>query len=136
MLAWSPEQPTLFPAPLRANLCVGTPHAADWQITDLLRQLRLGPWLDRWNRASERCSRPGTTRPRVESCSASAWPGPCWPAAVLLLGEPTRPLDAATADAVLHAVLERAADRSLLWITHRPEELASLRRFAASARTC
>ena len=45
---------------------------------------------------------------------------------VLLLGEPTRHLDAATADAVLHAVLERAADRSLRWITHRPEELASL----------
>ena len=47
LLAWSPEQPTLFPASLRANLCVGTPHAADRQITDLLRQFRLGPWLDR-----------------------------------------------------------------------------------------
>ena len=44
---------------------------------------------------------------------------------VLLLDEPTRHLDAATADAVLQAVLERAADRSLLWITHRPEELAA-----------
>ena len=47
LLAWSPEQPTLFPASLRANLCVGTPHAADRQITDLLQQFRLGPWLDR-----------------------------------------------------------------------------------------
>jgi len=44
---------------------------------------------------------------------------------VLLLDEPTRHLDAATADAVLQAVLERAADRSLLWITRRPEELAA-----------
>jgi len=44
---------------------------------------------------------------------------------VLLLDEPTRHLDAATADAVLQVVLERAADRSLLWITHRPEELAA-----------
>ena len=43
----------------------------------------------------------------------------------LLLDEPTGHLDAATADTVLQAVLERAADRSLLWITHRPEELAA-----------
>jgi ABC-type transport system involved in cytochrome bd biosynthesis fused ATPase/permease subunit len=40
------------------------------------------------------------------------------------LDEPTRHLDAATADAVLRAVLARAAGRSLLWITHRPTELA------------
>jgi cytochrome bd-type quinol oxidase subunit 1 len=33
-------------------------------------------------------------------------------------------LDAATADIVLKAVLEDAADRSLLWVTHQPEELA------------
>jgi ABC-type transport system involved in cytochrome bd biosynthesis fused ATPase/permease subunit len=43
---------------------------------------------------------------------------------VLLLEEPTSHLDAATADAVLTTVLERAADRSVLWVTHRPEELA------------
>ena len=44
---------------------------------------------------------------------------------VLLLDEPTRDLDAATADAVLQAVPERTTDRSLPWITHRPEELAA-----------
>jgi len=43
LLAWSPEQPTLFPTSLRADLRVGAPHATDRQITDLLRQLRLGP---------------------------------------------------------------------------------------------
>ncbi|HWG60901.1 MAG TPA: ATP-binding cassette domain-containing protein [Streptosporangiaceae bacterium] len=42
---------------------------------------------------------------------------------VLLLDEPTRHLDPDTAATVLNAVLELAADRSLLWITHRPEEL-------------
>jgi ATP-binding cassette subfamily C protein CydCD len=42
---------------------------------------------------------------------------------VLLLDEPTNHLDAAAAGAVLETVLKRAADRSLLWITHRPEEL-------------
>jgi hypothetical protein len=37
-------------------------------------------------------------------------------------------LDAATADIVLKAVLEDTADRSLLWVTHQPEELACLLR--------
>ena len=42
---------------------------------------------------------------------------------VFLLDEPTRHLDTETAATVLSAVLELAADRSLLWITHRPDEL-------------
>ena len=126
LLAWSPEQATLFPASLRANLCVGAPHAADRQITDLLRQLRLGPWLDRLEQGLGTVLAPwdhpvsGGELQRLSVARAVLAGRP-----VLLLGEPTRHLDAATADAVLHAVLERAADRSLLWITHRPEELAS-----------
>jgi ABC-type transport system involved in cytochrome bd biosynthesis fused ATPase/permease subunit len=43
----------------------------------------------------------------------------------ILLDEPSRHLDAATVDAVLQAVLDRAVGRSLLRVTHRPEELAS-----------
>jgi ABC-type multidrug transport system fused ATPase/permease subunit len=46
LIAWSPEQPALFPAPLRANLRIGAPRATDRQITELLGQLGLGPWLD------------------------------------------------------------------------------------------
>ena len=127
LLAWSPEQPTLFPSSLRANLCVGMLHAADRQITDLLQQFRLGPWLDRLEQGLGTVLAPwdhpvsGGELQRLSVARAVLAGRP-----VLLLGEPTRHLDAATADAVLHAVLERAADRSLLWITHRPEELASL----------
>lgn len=126
MLAWSPEQPTLFPASLRANLRVGAPRAADRQITDLLRQLRLGPWLDRLEQGLDTVLAPwdhpvsGGELQRLSVARAVLADRP-----VLLLDEPTRHLDAATADAVLHAVLERAADRSLLWITHRWEELAA-----------
>jgi ABC-type transport system involved in cytochrome bd biosynthesis fused ATPase/permease subunit len=50
---------------------------------------------------------------------------------VLLLDEPTSHLDAATAEAVLSTVLSRSAGRSVLWVTHRPEELA---RFPARCR--
>jgi len=126
LLAWSPEQPTLFPTSLRAGLRVGAPHATDRQITDLLRQLRLGPWLDRLEQGLDTVLAPwdhpvsGGELQRLSLSRAVLADRP-----VLLLDEPTRHLDAATADAVLQAVLERAADRSLLWITHRPEELAA-----------
>jgi len=126
LLAWSPEQPTLFPTSLRVNLRVGAPHATDRQITDLLRQLRLGPWLDRLEHGLDTVLAPwdhpvsGGELQRLSVARAVLADRP-----VLLLDEPTRHLDAATADAVLHAVLERAADRSLLWITHRWEELAA-----------
>jgi len=126
LLAWSPEQPTLFPTSLRANLRVGAPHATDRQITDLLRQLRLGPWLDRLEQGLDTVLAPwdhpvsGGELQRLSVARAVLADRP-----VLLLDEPTRHLDATTADAVLHAVLERAADRSLLWITHRWEELAA-----------
>ena len=126
LLAWSPEQPTLFPTSLRVNLRVGAPHATDRQITDLLRQLRLGPWLDRLEQGLDTVLAPwdhpvsGGELQRLSVARAVLADRP-----VLLLDEPTRHLDAATADAVLQAVLERAADRSLLWITHRPEELAA-----------
>ena len=126
LLAWSPEQPTLFPTSLRVNLRVGAPQATDRQITDLLRQLRLGPWLDRLERGLDTVLGPwdqpvsGGELQRLSVARAVLTDRP-----VLLLDEPTRHLDAATADAVLQAVLERTADRSLLWITHRPEELAA-----------
>ncbi len=94
--------------------------------TDLLRQLRLGPWLDRLEQGLDTVLAPwdhpvsGGELQRLSVARAVLADRP-----VLLLDEPTRHLDAATADAVLQAVLERAADRSLLWIIHRPEELAA-----------
>ena len=124
LLAWSPEQPTLFPASVRANLRIGAPHATDRQITDLLRQLRLGPWLDRLEFGLDTVLAPwghpvsGGELQRLSVARAVLADRP-----VLLLDEPTSHLDAATADAVLTTVLERAADRSVLWVTHRPEEL-------------
>lgn len=125
LLAWSPEQPTLFPASLRANLRVAALQATDEQITDLLRQLQLGPWLDQLEAGLDTVLAPwghpvsGGELQRLSVARALLADRP-----ILLLDEPTGHLDGATADAVLTAVLEYAADRSLLWVTHRPAELA------------
>ena len=125
MLAWSPEQPALFPTSLRANLRVGAPQATDGQIADLLGELQLGPWLDQLELGLDTVIAPwghpvsGGELQRLSVARAMLSDRP-----VLILDEPTNHLDAATADAVLKAVLERTAGRSLLWVTHRPEELA------------
>jgi hypothetical protein len=68
-------------------------HRLARQMTGLLRQLRLGPWLDRLDHGPDT-----VLAPRGQP---------------VLGGELQRPSVA------------RTADRSLLWITHRPEELAA-----------
>ena len=126
LIAWSPEQPALFPATLRANLRVGAPRATDQQITGLLGRLGLGPWLEQLELGLDTVIAPwghpvsGGELQRLSVARALLANRP-----VLLLDEPTSHLDAAVADTVLETVLEQAADRSLLWVTHRSAELAA-----------
>jgi ATP-binding cassette, subfamily C, bacterial CydCD len=126
LLAWSPEQPALFPASLRANLRLGARHATDAQIAGLLADLGLGPWLDHLDGGLDTVLAPwghpvsGGELQRVSLARAMLADRP-----VLLLDEPTSHLDAATADAVLATVLGRTSHQSVLWVTHRPAELAA-----------
>jgi hypothetical protein len=68
-------------------------HRLARQMTGLLRQLRLGPWLDRLDHGPDTVLAP-------------------W-------GQPV------SGGELQCPSVARTADRSLLWITHRPEELAA-----------
>jgi ABC-type iron transport system FetAB ATPase subunit len=132
LLAWSPEQPVLFPAALRANLRLGAPRATDSQMADLLADLGLGPWLAQLPDGLDTVLAPwghpvsGGELQRLGVARAVLADRP-----VLLLDEPTSHLDPATAEAVLATVLALARDRSLLWVSHRREELAAFPVFGA-----
>jgi ATP-binding cassette subfamily C protein CydCD len=126
LIAWSPEQPTFFPSTVRANLRLGAPHATDTQIAGLLADLGLGAWLEQLDAGLDTVLAPwghpvsGGELQRLSLARAMLADRP-----VLLLDEPTSHLDRATADAVLATVLDRTRQRSLLWVTHRTEELAA-----------
>jgi thiol reductant ABC exporter CydC subunit len=125
LLAWSPEQPALFPVSVRANLRLGAPGATDRQIADLLADLQLGPWLSQLESGLDTVLAPwGHPIAAGELQRLSVARAVLANRPVLLLDEPTSHLDAATAEAVLAAVLGRSAGRCVLWVTHRPEELA------------
>jgi ABC-type transport system involved in cytochrome bd biosynthesis fused ATPase/permease subunit len=94
-------------------------------MTELLGSFGLAPWLDRLERGLDTVLAPwghpvsGGELQRLSVARAVLTGRP-----VLVLDEPTSHLDQATAAAVLEAVLEHARGRSVLWVTHRPAELA------------
>jgi ABC-type transport system involved in cytochrome bd biosynthesis fused ATPase/permease subunit len=125
LMAWSPEQPRLFPSALGANLRLGAPQATDEQIICLLGELGLGPWLGQLEHGLDTVIAPwghpvsGGELKRLSLARALLADRP-----VLLLDEPTGQLDQAAAQAVLQTVLARASNRAVLWVTHRVDELA------------
>lgn len=96
-------------------------------MTELLGRFGLAPWLDRLERGLDTVLAPwghpvsGGELQRLSLARAVLTGSPVL---VLVLDEPTSHLGQATAGAVLEAVLEHARGRSVLWVTHRPAELA------------
>ncbi|HXV92209.1 MAG TPA: thiol reductant ABC exporter subunit CydC [Pseudonocardia sp.] len=119
-----PQDPHVFTGSIAANLRLARPDADDGTLWDVLRRVRLdrdvaampqGLDTDAGPRG-ERLS--GGMRRRLALARALlADPR------VLVLDEPTAHLDPATRDAVLDDLLDAAAGRSMLLITHDPARL-------------
>jgi thiol reductant ABC exporter CydC subunit len=114
----------LFSTTIRENVRLGREGATDDEIEDALRRARILGWVrrlpDGWDTlvGAEGRELSGGQRQRLVVARALLANAP-----VLVLDEPTAHLDSPTAERLLEDVLDAAAERTVLLITHRPEGL-------------
>ncbi|MFB7321700.1 MULTISPECIES: thiol reductant ABC exporter subunit CydC [unclassified Streptomyces] len=117
----------VFRTSLRNNLLLAQPGSDDAALHDVLRAAGLGDWADALPDGLDTLIGPdgntlsGGQRRRLLLARALLAAPP-----LLLLDEPTENLDAATADAVLAAVLRATEGRSLVLVTHRRTGLEAM----------
>ncbi len=124
MIGWVAQDSHLFTTTIRANIALARPGAGDEQIMDAARAAQLGPWI---------ASLPDGLDTRVGELGALVSGGQRQRLAlarallagppVLVLDEPTSGLDRPTARRLLVDVLAANGGRSLVYVTHRHEEL-------------
>jgi ATP-binding cassette subfamily C protein CydCD len=120
-VAWAPQEPQLVSTTVAENLRLADPHASDERLrqaltTACLGELDLDVVLGDAGRglSGGQAHRVALARAVLAAADAD----------VVLLDEPTAHLDRATADAVLANLRTELAGRTVLHVTHRPEEAA------------
>jgi ATP-binding cassette, subfamily C, bacterial CydC len=114
----------LFSTTIRENVRLGRMDATDEEIEEVLRRARILDWVrslpDGWHTlvGEEGRELSGGQRQRLVVARALLANAP-----VLVLDEPTAHLDSPTAERLIADVIDAAADRSVLLITHRAEGL-------------
>ena len=119
----------IFGSDLRENLRLARPEAADRELVAALRRVRLGGWYDTLPAGLRTCLGDhgtlvsGGERRRIALARALLADQP-----VLVLDEPTEGLDEATAQALMADLLDSAAGRTVILLTHRSEGLDRVER--------
>ncbi len=121
------DDPHLFATSVAENVRLARPAACDAEVEAALRRACLGPWLDalpgglgtRLGEGGSAVS--GGERARLGVARSVLADQP-----VLVLDEPTAHLDHATATRLAEEVLDAAAGRTVVWITHEPLALDRL----------
>jgi ATP-binding cassette, subfamily C, bacterial CydC len=114
----------LFSTTIRENVRLARPEATDDELEGALRRARILDWVrtlpDGWDTlvGEEGRELSGGQRQRIVVARALLAN-----ATVLVLDEPTAHLDGPTAERLIDDVLDAAAERTVLLITHRPEGL-------------
>lgn len=118
------QEAHVFDSTIRENLRLARPGATDAELDVVLGLTRLTDWIATLpdgldTLVGEEGTRlSGGQRQRLVLARALLVDAP-----VLVLDEPTAHLDPPTAEALMDDVLDAAADRTVLLITHRPEGL-------------
>ena len=124
-IGWVAQDTHLFNTTIRANIALARPQATEDEIAAAARAAQLGPWIDSLPEGldtevgEQGAMLSGGQRQRVALARALLARPP-----VLVLDEPTSGLDEQTAARLLDDVLLSTADQSLVYVTHRLDELS------------
>jgi ATP-binding cassette subfamily C protein CydCD len=118
-VAWCPQEPQLVSTTIRENLRLGDPEASDADLADALTGAGLGHWTGRLDDRVGAVSGGEADRLALARALVAA------PHAdLVVLDEPTAHLDVPTAKTVLAGLAATLRGRTLVHVTHRPEEAA------------
>jgi ATP-binding cassette subfamily C protein CydCD len=118
-VAWCPQEPQLVSTTIRENLRMGAPDASDEVLAQALKDAGLGHWAGRLDTLVGMVSGGEADRLALARALLAA-PD----ADLVILDEPTAHLDVPTAKTVLSGLAENLKGRTLVHVTHRPEEAA------------
>jgi ATP-binding cassette subfamily C protein CydCD len=124
LIGWIAQDTHLFNTTIRANIALGRIDADEIEIIKAAQTAQLGPWIDSLpdgldTKVGEDGARvSGGQRQRIALARALLADTP-----VLILDEPTSGLDDQMASRLLEDVLAATVGKTLLYITHRSNEL-------------
>lgn len=114
-----PQKPHLFTETIAGNLRLAKPKASDAELIEALALAGLGPFLAKLPQGlSTPVGVAGTTLSGGEARRLAVARALLCDAPVLILDEPGEGLDAATEEAMVGAILERMAGRTVIVLTH------------------
>ncbi|MGO9151048.1 MAG: thiol reductant ABC exporter subunit CydC [Acidimicrobiales bacterium] len=126
IIAWVAQDTHLFNTTIRGNIALARPEATEAEITSAARAAQLGDWIDSLpdgldTKVGEQGAQlSGGQRQRLALARALLARTP-----ILVLDEPTSGLDEATAERLLNDVISTTAGKSILYVTHRLDELSA-----------
>jgi ATP-binding cassette subfamily C protein CydCD len=126
MIGWVAQDTHLFNTTVRTNIALARPDASQAEIEAVTRAAQLGEWIDSLpdgfeTKVGEQGAQiSGGQRQRLALARALLARTP-----ILVLDEPTSGLDEETAERLLSEVMSTTAGKSLLYITHRLDELTA-----------